>query len=53
MKNFKRLLLTFGGSLCAIAAFVTLHANDFISVIRFYQPELPEGFENFKATYKK
>lgn len=53
MKNFKRFLLTFGGSLCAVAAFVTLHANDFLSMNKFYQPELPEGFENFKETYKR
>lgn len=52
MKRFKSFLMMFGGSLCAIAAFVTLHANDFISTQKFYQPELPEGFEDFKASYK-
>lgn len=52
MKRFKKFLMMFGGSLCAVAAFVTLHANDFISIQKFYQPELPKGFDEFKASYK-
>lgn len=51
MKFVNKLMFMFGSVLCAAAAFITVHANDFISSIKYYQPELPEGLEEFKTFY--
>lgn len=47
-KTMIKFMCTLGTLMCTMAAYITVHASDFICLGKYYQPELPNDIESFK-----